>query len=73
MLLLWHVQMKLERMEETNDKYEAELFTMKAENSVLRARLDTELDHVTKANPELNLMQGMRSFRTLGVRAAPTP
>ena len=43
-------------MDETNDNYEAELFNMKAGNSVFRARLDTELDHVTKANPELNLM-----------------
>ena len=45
-------------MEEINDRHEAELFNMKEENFVLRTRLYTELDHVTKAIHELDLMQG---------------
>ena len=54
------MQKKLERMDQRHTRLEAELFNMKTENSVLRTRLETEVDHVTKANHELNLMQGTR-------------
>ena len=47
------LQKKLEQMEERNDRLEAELFNVNAENFELKMRLDAGMSNVKAENSEL--------------------